>query len=147
MTAGQSGKPTQPQVRLLSGDNPQIAKGEGAGPVAAYLAAIPGWKQGVAREVDELIGDLIPDVRRAVRWNSPFYGREGLGWIIAVHVFTHYVKVTFFNGRALAPLPPGGTPKSGDARWLDLREGMPVSSGPLPQWIQQAARLPGWITG
>lgn len=134
------------KVKLLSGDNPQIAKGDGAAPVQAYLDAIPGWKQAVAREVDQLIGELVPDVQRAVRWNSPFYGREGHGWIVAVHVFTKYVKVTFFNGQGLRPLPPGGTERSGNARWLDLREGMSVATSPLAGWIQQAARLPGWQT-
>ena len=146
-------KPTLPsaaspnrKVKLLSGDNPQIAKGDGAAPVQAYLDAIPGWKQAVAREVDQLIGELVPDVQRAVRWNSPFYGREGHGWIVAMHVFTKYVKVTFFNGQGLRPLPPGGTERSGNARWLDLREGMSVATSPLAGWIQQAARLPGWQT-
>ena len=134
------------KVKLLSGDNPQIAKGDGAAPVQAYLEAIPGWKQAVAREVDQLIGELVPDVQRAVRWNSPFYGREGHGWIVAMHVFTKYVKVTFFNGQGLRPLPPGGTERSGNARWLDLREGMSVATSPLAGWIQQAARLPGWQT-
>jgi len=134
------------KVKLLSGDNPQIAKGDGAAPVQAYLDAIPGWKQAVAREVDQLIGELVPDVQRAVRWNSPFYGREGHGWIVAMHVFTKYVKVTFFNGQGLRPLPPGGTERSGNARWLDLREGMSVATSPLAGWIQQAARLPGWQT-
>ena len=134
------------KVKLLSGDNPQIAKGDGAAPVQAYLDAIPGWKQAVACEVDQLIGELVPDVQRAVRWNSPFYGREGHGWIVAMHVFTKYVKVTFFNGQGLRPLPPGGTERSGNARWLDLREGMSVATSPLAGWIQQAARLPGWQT-
>ena len=134
------------KVKLLSGDNPQIAKGDGAAPVQAYLDAIPGWKQAVAREVDQLIGELVPDVQRAVRWNSPFYGREGHGWIVAMHVFSKYVKVTFFNGQGLRPLPPGGTERSGNARWLDLREGMSVATSPLAGWIQQAARLPGWQT-
>ena len=134
------------KVKLLSGDNPQIAKGDGAAPVQAYLDAIPGWKQAVACEVDQLIGELVPDVQRAVRWNSPFYGREGHGWIVAMHVFSKYVKVTFFNGQGLRPLPPGGTERSGNARWLDLREGMSVATSPLAGWIQQAARLPGWQT-
>jgi hypothetical protein len=134
------------KVKLLSGDNPQIAKGDGAAPVQAYLDAIPGWKQAVACEVDQLIGELVPDVQRAVRWNSPFYGREGHGWIVAMHVFSKYVKVTFFNGQGLRPLPPGGTERSGNARWFDLREGMSVATSPLAGWIQQAARLPGWQT-
>lgn len=145
-TATPARRAKQPQAKLLSGGNPQIAKGDGAAPVRAYLDAIPGWKQAVAREVDQLIGELVPEVQRAVRWNSPFYGREGHGWIVAMHVFTHYVKVTFFNGQGLRPLPPGGTERSGNARWFDLREGTSIAGSPLAGWIEQAARLPGWQT-
>lgn len=132
------------RVKLLSGGNPQIAKGDGPAPVQAYLSAIPDWRQEMACQVDRLIGDLVPDVQRAVRWNSPFYGREGQGWIIAMHVFAKFVKVTFFNGQALRPLPPGGTERSGNARWFDLREGASVADSQLSRWIHQAASLPGW---
>ena len=138
-------KSTSPAVRLLSGGNPQIPKGEGDGPVQAYLAAMPGWKQALGRELDALIASCVPGVRKAVKWNSPFYGAEAGGWFISFHVFTHYVKVTFFRGALLDPPPPGGTVKSGEARWIDLREGQAIADTPLPDWIRQAALLPGWV--
>src|SRR5688500_4081589 len=107
---------------LLAGGNPQIAKAEGDAPVQAYIAAMPGWKSGLGRKLDDLIARNVPGVRKAVKWNSPFYGVEGQGWFLSFHVFTHYVKVTFFRGTSLDPLPPGGTAKSQDARWIDIRE-------------------------
>ena len=129
-------------VVLLSGGNPQIAKADGDAPVQAYIAAMPGWKSDVGRRLDALIVDIVPDVRKAVRWNSPFYGVDGAGWFLSYHVFTRYVKVTFFNGRLLEPLPPGSG-KDPDARWVDLYEGE-LDAAQLAAWIRQAAALPGW---
>lgn len=130
-------------VVLLSGGNPQIPKGDGDGPVQAYIAAMPGWKQEIGRQLDELIGRLVPGVQKAVRWNSPFYGLEGQGWFLAVHCLTKYVKVTFFKGLLLQPVPPGGTEKSKDARWVDIYEGK-FDGKQMALWIKQAAALPGW---
>ena len=133
--------PTKP--RLLSGDNPQIPKGDGDAPVQAYIAAIPGWKQDVARRVDALVTRTVPTVRKAVKWNSPFYGMEGKGWFLSFHCFTHYVKVTFFDGAALRPLPPGES-KQEKVRYLDIREQDGIDEARLRGWIEQASRLPGW---
>ena len=108
-------------VTLLSGGNPQIAKGDGDAPVQAYIAAMPGWKRDVGRRLDALIVRSVPGVRKAVKWNSPFYGVEGQGWFLSFHVFTRYVKVTFFRGTSLRPLPPGPS-KQKETRYLDLRE-------------------------
>ncbi len=129
---------------LLSGGNPQIAKADGAAPVRAYIAAMPGWKRAIGRRLDALITRTVPRVRKAVRWNSPFYGVEGRGWFLAFHVFTRYVKVSFFRGTALTPVPPGGTGK--DARWIDIHED-DFDAAQLARWIRQAARLPGWGAG
>ena len=109
-------------VKLLSGGNPQIAKGDGGAPVQAYIDAMPDWKQDVGRWLDELIARTVPGVQKAVRWNSPFYGVEGQGWFLSIHCLTKYVKVTFFAGMSLQPVPEGGTPKSKDARWIDIYE-------------------------
>ena len=128
---------------LLSGGNPKIAKGDGDGPVQAYIAAMPGWKREVGRRLDALIVEAVPGVRKAVRWNSPFYGVEGQGWFASFHVFTHYVKVTFFAGASLEPVPPGGTPRSQDARWIDIREDQ-LDEAQMKAWVRQAAALPGW---
>ncbi len=133
------------KVTLLSGGNPQISRGEGDAPVQAYIAAMPGWKSELGRRLDALIEREVPGVRKAVKWNSPFYGVEGKGWFLSVHCFTRYVKLTFFRGTALHPPPPGGTPKSGEARWLDLHEGE-WDEAQLADWIRQAAALPGWMT-
>jgi hypothetical protein len=130
--------------KLLSGGNPQIAKGEGDAPVQAYIAAMPGWKCALGKRLDAMIVAHVPGVGKAVKWNSPFYGIEGQGWFASFHVFTHYVKLTFFKGLELEPLPPGGTAKSGDARWIDLREHDDLDALPLASWITQAAALPGW---
>ena len=127
---------------LLSGGNPQIAKADGDAPVQAYIAAMPGWKSGVGRRLDELIVRTVPDVRKCVRWNSPFYGVEGRGWFLNVHVFTRYVKVTFFRGASLRPVPPGSG-KDRDARWVDVREGE-LDEAQMAVWVRQAAALPGW---
>lgn len=129
------------RVRLLSGDNPQIPQGEGNAPVQAYLAAIPDWKRAVARRLDALITRAVPGVRKAVKWNSPFYGLPERGWLVSFHVFERYVKVTFFNGRAFVPPVPGGTAK--DARWIDIHEN-DLDEKQLRAWISQAAALPGW---
>ncbi len=132
-------------VKLLSGGNPQIAKGDGDAPVQAYIAAMPGWKQDVGKRLDSLIVKNVPHVRKAVKWNSPFYGVERQGWFLSFHVFTRYIKVTFFSGTSLQPVPPGGTPKSKDARWIDIHEGE-FDEAQMTKWVKQAAKLPGWMT-
>jgi hypothetical protein len=132
-------------VVLLSGGNPQIAKADGNAPVQAYITAMPGWKSELGKRLDALITRHVPAVRKAVKWNSPFYGIEGQGWFLSFHVFTHYVKVTFFNGTSLKPIPPGGTPKSGQARWIDLYEGDKPDDAQMTAWVKQSATLPGWI--
>ncbi|HEU5173689.1 MAG TPA: DUF1801 domain-containing protein, partial [Gemmatimonadaceae bacterium] len=114
--AGTGGKATV----LLSGGNPQVAKAEGNAPVQAYIDAMPGWKRDVGKRLDALVVRHVPNVRKAVKWNSPFYGIEGQGWFLSFHVFTRYVKVTFFAGTSLRPVPPGGTGK--EARWIDVHE-------------------------
>jgi hypothetical protein len=132
-------------VILLSGGNPQIAKADGDGPVRAYIDAMPGWKRDLGRHLDAIIVQSVPNVRKAVKWNSPFYGVEGKGWFLSFHVFTHYVKVTFFGGASLRPVPPGGTARSKDARWIDIREGEQLDVTLLATWAKQAAALPGWL--
>lgn len=132
------------RVVLLSGGNPQIAKADGNAPVQAYIAAMPGWKRGVGRRIDALISRTVPGVCKAVRWNSPFYGVEDQGWFLAFHVFTRAVKVSFFRGILLRPLPPGGTGK--DARWIDIHED-DLDERQLAGWIRQAAAIPGWEGG
>lgn len=132
------------EVRLLSGGNPQIPKGDGDGPVRDYLAAMPGWKQEIGRRLDALITREVPGVRKAVKWNSPFYGVEGQGWFASFHCLTRYVKLTFFNGAALEPPPLGHTAKSGQARWVDLYEGEAFDEARLAEWAMQAAAIPGW---
>ena len=129
---------------LLSGGNPQIAKGYGDAPVQAYIAAMPGWKRDVGRRLDALIVRTVPDVRKAIKWNSPFYGVEGEGWFLGVHCFTKYVKVGFFRGALLRPLPPGES-KIKDTRYVDIREGDKLDEAQMASWIRQAAALPGWI--
>jgi hypothetical protein len=131
------------KVVLLSGGNPQIAKGDGDAPVQAYIAAMPEWKRAVGKRLDALIVRNVPNVRKAVKWNSPFYGIEGQGWFLSLHVFTRYVKVTFFKGTALRPLPPGGS-KMKDVRYYDIHEGE-LDEAQMASWVQQAAALPGWI--
>jgi hypothetical protein len=136
-------KPNSETTRpvLLSGGNPQIAKADGDGPVQAYIAAMPGWKRDVGHRLDELIASTVPEVHKAVRWNSPMYGIKGQGWFVSFHVFTNYVKVTFFRGTSLQPVPRGGTGK--DARWIDIREDG-LDEAQMAKWIQQAAAIPGW---
>ena len=127
---------------LLSGGNPQIPKGDGDAPVQAYIAAMPEWKQDIGRRLDDLIVRTVPAVRKAVRWNSPWYGVEGQGWFASYHVFTRYVKVTFLNGASLRPVPPGSG-KDPDSRWVDVHEGE-LDEEQLTEWVRQAAALPGW---
>lgn len=131
-------------VVLLSGGNPQIAKADGDAPVMAYIAAMPGWKRDLGKRLDALIVRNVPKVRKAVKWNSPMYGIEGQGWFVSFHVFTRYVKVTFFTGTSLLPVPPGGTGK--DARWIDIHEN-DLDEKQLVAWVKQAAALPGWVPG
>lgn len=130
------------QPVLLSGGNPQIAKGDGDAPVQAYIAAMPGWKREFGELLDALITREVPHVRKAVRWNSPFYGIDGHGWFLSFHVFTRYVKVTFFRGARLQPLPPGKG-KDEDARWIDIHEDR-FEEAEMAAWVRQAAALPGW---
>jgi hypothetical protein len=138
--------PAEPgKVKLLSGGNPQIPKGDGDGPVQAYLDAMPGWKQPLGRHLDALIVRAVPGVQKAVRWNSPFYGVAGQGWFLGIHCLTKYVKVTFFAGLSLRPVPPGGTEKSKEARWIDIYEHDAPDDALLTSWVQQAAALPGWL--
>jgi hypothetical protein len=134
---------TSESPRLLSGGNPQIPKGDGDAPVKAYIAAMPGWKREAGRRLDDLIVRTVPDVRKAVRWNSPFYGVEGRGWFLSYHCFTRYIKVTFLRGAELDPLPPVGS-KDPDVRYVHLHEGEDVDEAQLTSWIRQAAAIPGW---
>jgi hypothetical protein len=136
-------KTVKKKPALLAGGNPQIAKADGDAPVQAYIAAMPGWKRAVGRRLDTLIVRTVPDVRKAVKWNSPFYGVEGQGWFLSFHTFTNYVKVTFFRGTTLRPVPPGES-KHKDVRYLDIRED-DLDETQLTEWIRQAAALPGWI--
>ena len=137
MTARAPGKPT-----LLSGGNPQIQKGEGDAPVEAYIAAMPGWKSELGRRLDTIVTRTVPGVRKAVKWNSPFYGAEGQeGWFLSFHVFTKYVKVTFFRGTSLDPAPPGKS-KHPEVRYLDIYEGE-FDEAQFADWVKQASGLPG----
>ena len=134
-----AGKPT-----LLAGGNPQIAKADGDVPVQAYIAAIPGWKRDVGRRLDALIVRTVPDVRKAEQWNSPFYGVEGQGWFLNFHCFTNYVKVAFFRGTSLHPVPPGESTHK-EVRYLDIREDDELDEAQMTTWVKQAAAMPGWI--
>ena len=125
--------------------NPRIAKADGDAPVQAYITAMPGWKSDLGRRLDALIVQAVPDVRKAVKWNSPFYGVENQGWFLSFHVFARYVKVTFFNGISLRPAPPGYTERSKDARWMDIHEDDDLDEAQMIAWVRQAAALPGWI--
>ena len=127
---------------LLAGGNPQIANADGDAPVQAYIAAMPGWKSDVGRRLDELIERTVPEVRKAVRWNSPFYGIEGEGWFVSYHVLTRYVRVTFLDGASLQPVRPGSG-RDKDSRWIDVHEGE-LDVEQMAMWIRQAAALPGW---
>ena len=127
---------------LLSGGNPQIAKADGDAPVQAYIAAMPGWKRDVGRRLDALIVRTVPGVHKAVKWNSPFYGIEGQGWFLSCHCFTNYVKVAFFRGASLRPVPPGQS-KHKDVRTLDIHEDDQLDEAQLAAWVKQASLLPG----
>ena len=129
---------------LLSGGNPQIAKADGDAPVQAYIAAMPGWKRVIGKRLDALIVGAVPSVHKAVKWNSPMYGIEGQGVFLGFHTFTRYVKVTFFRGTSLRPVPSGGTGK--DARWIDIHE-EDLDEAQMATWVKQAAALPGWVPG
>jgi hypothetical protein len=139
-TEGVKAKP----LKLLTGGNPQIAKADGDAPVQAYIAGMPGWKRDVGRRLDALIVRNVPNVRKAVKWNSPFYGSEDQGWFLSFHVFTRYVKVTFFRGTSLRPVPPGAS-KHKDVRYFDIREGEPIDEAQMATWVKQAAALPGFL--
>lgn len=134
----------RPRVKRLSGGNPQIAKADGDAPVQRYLAAMPGWKREVGRALDALITRTVPGVRKAVKWNTPFYGVEGRGFFLGFHVLARSVKVAFFRGASLTPPPPGPS-KSGDTRYLDVREGDALDEAQLVSWVTQAAALPGFL--
>jgi len=138
--------PTKAKAKpvLLTGGNPQIAKADGDAPVQAYIAAMPGWKRDLGRRLDALIVRAVPDVRKAVKWNSPVYGVEGQGWFLNFYCFTKYVKVTFFRGTSLRPLPPG-TSRQKEVRSLDIHEDDPLDEDLLAGWIRQASQLPGWV--
>ena len=129
--------------KLLSGGNPQIAKADGDAPVQAYIAAMPGWKRDVGRRLDALIVRTVPGVRKAVKWNSPFYGVEGRGWFLGVHCITKYVKVAFFRGASLRPMPPVES-KQKDVRYFHIYEGDRLDEELVGGWIRQASELPGW---
>ena len=133
----QVGKP-----KLLSGGNPQIPKAYGDAPVQAYIAAMPGWKSGVGRRLDAIIARTVPSVHKAVKWNSPLYGIEGEGWFLGIHVFTKYVKVVFFRGASLRPVPPGES-RQKEVRYLDIREDDPLDEIQFATWVKQASQLPG----
>lgn len=127
---------------LLSGGNPQVAKGYGDAPVQAYIKAMPGWKSKMGRRLDALITAAIPDVRKAVKWNSPLYGVEGKGWFLGVHVFERYVKVAFFRGASLRPMPSGES-RQEHVRYLDIHEDDVFDEAQFTDWVKQASRLPG----
>ena len=133
-----AGKPV-----LLAGGNPQIGMADGNAPVQAYIAAMPGWKRDIGRRLDTLIARTVPGVRKAVRWNSPFYGLKGQGWFLSFHCFATYVKVAFFRGASLQPLPPGAS-RQKDVRYLDIRGGDAFDEKRLAGWVKQASKLPGW---
>jgi hypothetical protein len=135
-------KPAGTQPALLSGGNPQIAKGYGDAPVQAYIAAMPGWKSDIGRRIDAIITRTVPRVRKAVKWNSPFYGVEDQVWFLSLHCFTKYVKVAFFRGTSLRPAPPGSS-KQKDVRYLDIHEDDDFDETQFAAWVKQASRLPG----
>lgn len=136
-----AGKDTA-EPKLLAGGNPQIAKGYGDPVVQAYIDAMPGWKSGVGRRIDALVSEAVPGVAKAVKWNSPFYGVQEGNWFLGFHCLTRYVKVAFFRGASLLPLPPG-TSKQADVRYLDIYEDRPFDERQFSDWVKQAAALPG----
>ncbi len=145
-TSGSARKPLVKNadgVVLLSGGNPQIAKGDGPEPVAAYLDAMPEWKQRIGTHLDALIERAVPEVRKAVRWNSPFYGVDGLGWFASFHCFDRYVKVTFLNGASLDPLPPVES-KDAKSRFVHIGQDDEIDDALYESWFQQASTISGW---
>ena len=134
-------KPAAKPVRLAGG-NPHIPMADGDAPVQAYIAAMPGWKCDVARRLDELLARTVPNVRKAVRWNSPFYGIDGRGWFLGLHCMTKYIKLAFFRGASLSPVPPGES-KQKDVRYLHIHEGEKLDEELVASWIKQASELPG----
>ena len=134
--------PKAKPVKLLSGGNPQIAKAYGDAPVQAYIAAMPGWKRGVGRRLDALIVGAVPGVLQAVKWNSPLYGVEDGVWFLGIHCMTKYIKLAFFRGTSLRPLPPGES-KQKEVRYLDIHEDDPIDEIQLVSWVKQASQLPG----
>jgi hypothetical protein len=130
------------EPRLLSGGNPQIAKAEGEAPVRAYIDAMPGWKRDVGRRLDEIIASTVPGVCKAVKWNSPFYGVQPGLWFLSFHCFDRYVKVAFFRGASLTPVPPGAS-KQREVRYLDVYEDRPIDDAQFAAWVKQASSLPG----
>ena len=143
--ARKTSRTSSKEAPLLAGGNPQIAKGDGDVPVQAYIAAMPAWKRDVGRRLDALIVRTVPNVRKAVKWNSPFYGIEGRGWFLSYHCLTKYIKVGFYGGTSLRPLPPGESKVEG-MRYLDIYEDDALDEELLANWIRQASRLPGWDT-
>ena len=139
MAKKRSSSPTKP--KLLSGGNPQIAKGYGDAPLKAYLAAMPGWKRDVGRRIDAVVARAVPGVKKAVKWNSPFYGVEEGSWFLNFHCYEKYVKVAFFRGTSLRPNPPGKS-KHKEVRYLDVRED-DLDEAQLADWVKQASKLPG----
>jgi hypothetical protein len=135
-------KTSEVQPVLLSGGNPQIAKGYGDAPVQAYIAAMPGWKRDVGRRLDALIARTVPGVHKAVKWNSPFYGLEGEGWFLSLHCFTKYIKVAFFRGSSLSPVPPGES-KQKEVRYFHIHENDQLDEAQFAAWVKQASLLPG----
>jgi hypothetical protein len=146
--SGARAKPIQApkgeKVVVLSGGNPRIAKADGDAPVQAYIAGMPGWKRDLGKRLDVLIVRNVPNVRKAVKWNSPFYGVEGQGWFLGLHTFTRYVKVAFFRGTSLRPVPPGAS-KGEDTRYIDIHEGDELDEAQMANWVKQAAALPGFL--
>ncbi len=130
------------EAKLLSGGNPQIAKGDGDAPVQAYIAAMPGWKSDIGRRIDALVVETVPDVQKAVKWNSPLYGMKDDGWFLSIHCFTKYIKVAFFRGTSLHPIPPGESTSS-QTRYLNIRENDVLDEAQFIDWVKQASRLPG----
>jgi hypothetical protein len=128
--------------RLLSGGNPQIPKGDGDGPVQAYIAAMPGWKSAIGRQIDALVERTVPGVAKAVKWNSPFYGMEGDGWFLSFHCFDRYIKLAFLRGTGLDPMPPVAS-KTAHARYFHIHENEALDEEQLATWVKQASRLPG----
>jgi hypothetical protein len=147
--AGTKAKPVKARksekiASVLAGGNPRIAKADGDAPVQAYIAAMPGWKRDLGQRLDALIVQSVPNLRKAVKWNSPLYGIDGRSWFLGLHTFTRYVKVAFFRGTSLRPVPPGAS-KGKDTRYLDIHEGDELDEMQIANWVKQAAALPGWI--